>query len=106
MAFGAQDVQSADADHPLVLGVRVFLVSIENLVPLFCGALEFRAVVVKDDALGAILLEHHLASSGAQGLRNSLFYSLLAGHKFRVAAQQNIGAPSGHIGGDSDGPET
>ena len=37
-----------------------------------------------------------------EGCGDPLFQSLLFGHEFRIAAQQNVGAASGHVGGNGD----
>ena len=34
-----------------------------------------------------------------------LLHQLLAGHELRIAAQQNIGAAAGHVGGDGHHPQ-
>jgi hypothetical protein len=35
-------------------------------------------------------------------LRDSLLHHFLLGHEFGVAAEQNVGAAAGHVGGDGD----
>ena len=65
-----------------------------ELLPLVVEALETRRRHGVDRALGH-----------ADGPRLALLHQLLAGHEIRVAAQQNIGAAAGHVGGDGHHPQ-
>ena len=42
------------------------------------------------------------AGDRLQRLRNAFLQALLLGHELGIAAQQNVGAAAGHVGGDGD----
>ena len=76
VALGADDVQAAGADDFLVLGF--------------------------DDALGLVQLPLPTARRVASSGSISSSFQKLARHKFRVAAEQDVRAAPGHVGGDGD----
>ena len=102
MAFGAEDVQPAGLDHFLVLAVGVGFVAREDLVPLIGRDRVLIAGVVPNRAVGIVDVGFDLALRGADRLRDSLLHALLLGHEFGIAAEQNVGAAAGHVGGDGD----
>ncbi len=81
MAFGADDEEAAVLDDFVVFGLAL------------CAKLGV-----------AILfhLERLFVGDGFVGFAK--FGDLLAGQKFGVAAEEDVGAASGHVGGDGDGP--
>ena len=79
------------------------LVAVEDLGPLLGGNDVLVAGVVPDRALGRRPRRpSNLALRRAQRLRDSLLHALLLGHELRIAAEQNVGAAAGHVGGDRD----
>src|SRR5215470_13714615 len=102
VALGAQDVQASGADDAFVFAVGVGLVAVEDLVPLVGGHSVFVARVVPDGAVRIVAGGLDFALRGAQWLSNSLLHALLFGHEFGVAAEEDISAAAGHVGGDGD----
>ena len=102
VAFGAENVQAADRGDFVVFLVGLRLVAIEYFGPLVGGDDVLVSGVVPDRALGLVHIDLNLALGGAQRLRNSLLHALLLGHEFGIAAEQNVGAAAGHVGGDGD----
>ena len=93
MALGADDVQAAQRHDALVLGVGFLL---EALVELAVALTRVQHDLIDvfvvaggclDDLVGVVFLPH-----GA------------AGQKVRIAAQQDVRAAAGHVGGDGHGP--
>ena len=98
MALGAENVQPADGNHFIMLGVGDLLVALEKFVPLRRGDRKFLALVIEErDAF----LKARLIFFERRG--DPLLQRLLLGHEFGIAAQQNVGAAAGHVGGDGDG---
>ena len=92
VALGADDVQAAQRHDALVLGVGLLF---EALVEVAVAPARVQHHLIDvfvvaggrlDDFVGVVFLTH-----GA------------AGQKVRVAAQQNVGAAAGHVGGDGHG---
>ena len=65
MTLGAENVQTADGDHFVVLFVGLKLVAIENLGPLIGGNDILIAGVVPNRALGLVDIDLNLALRGA-----------------------------------------
>ena len=92
MALGADDVQAADGDDAVVLGVGLRFEAVVQLLVDGAGRKHLgRDVLVEAGGL----LDDHLVVA--------LLLHRAAGEVFRVAAQQNIGAAAGHVRGDGDG---
>ncbi len=85
-----------------MLFIGLNLVAIENFGPLVGGDNVLISGVVPDRALGLVNIDLNLALGSTQRLRNSLLHALLLGHEFRIAAEQNVSAAAGHVGGDGD----
>src|SRR5271170_4745383 len=85
-----------------MIAVGVGLVARKNLVPLISRHGVFIAGVVPDGAVGIVDLGFDLALCRADRLRDSLLHAFLFGHELWVAAEQNVGAAAGHVGGDGD----
>ena len=78
--------------------------ALEGLGPVRLGDFELLALVVEAQEAGR---RHGIDGSlgHADGARLALLHQLLAGHEFGVAAEQNVGAAAGHVGGDGDHAE-
>ena len=94
VALGADDMQTARLQHTLVLRVGLLL---ELAVQRLIGRTRVQNLL------------RHVLIMARGGLDDLLVKALLthraAGEEIRVAAQQNIRAASGHIGGDGHGSE-
>ena len=89
VALRADDVQAADGDHAVVLGVRLLLeIGIELLIDHARGEHLFADVLVEAGGL----VDHVVLVS--------LLLHRAAGEEFRVAAQQDVRAAPGHVRGD------
>ena len=102
MALGAEDVQAAGGDDFIVLLVGLLPVAVEDFGPLRGGNDVLVPAVIPDGAVAVVDSGLDLALGGAQGLGDSFLHALLLGHEFRVAAEQDVGAAAGHVGGDGD----
>src|SRR5258707_538278 len=102
LAFGAQDVQAADASNFVVVARGVGFIAGKNLTPLIGGHGVLVAGVIPERTIGVVHVGAHLALRGAQRLGNSLLHTFLLRHEFRIAAKKNVGTAAGHVGGDSD----
>ena len=60
------------------------------------------AGVVPDGTSRIVDTHLNLSLSSPQGLRNSLLDAFLLGFKFGIAAEQNVSAAAGHVGGNRD----
>ena len=99
VALGRQDVQAAERDDLVVLGVGLRLEVLEDaLVVRLRHAVE-RVEVEEIDVL--LVLDEALFAL-RQPLGDLLGQALLARHELGVAAEQNVGAAAGHVGGDRD----
>ena len=109
VAFGAENVQAAQGDDFVALGAALLGELIVDRLPLIERNLE---------DLAFDLEEHHvrrrsgsrLAPSGADhrggrgvGHGQAVLEAIVAGHGLGIAAEQNVGAAAGHVGGDGDG---
>ena len=105
MALGAKDVETAGGDDGVVLGLGGAVMGGGSSVPGCLGALELLAGVVEADHAGAgDGRDFALGGGDSAGLR--LADEILTGHEVRVAAEQDVGAATGHVGGDGDHAET
>src|ERR1035437_4062252 len=82
--------------------VGVSFVAGKQFVPLIGRDRVFIASIVPDRAVGIVDLSFDLALRGADRLRDSLLHAFLLGHELGVTAKQNVGATTGHVGGDGD----
>src|SRR5271163_595417 len=72
-----------------------------GLVPVFLGGLELLPLIVEaQKAAGSGRID--CAFGGADGARLSFLDQVSFGDEFGVAAEQNVGAAAGHVGGDGD----
>ena len=71
----------------------------EDLVPLV-AAHAVELVVVRE--VIEVLVGHVLGLFGGQALGQLVLQAGVLGHELGVAAQQNVGAAAGHVGGDRD----
>src|SRR5205807_8745578 len=102
VAFGTENVQAADGRDFVVLFIGLRLVAVECLSPFIGRNRVFIAVVVEDRNRAIFLRPFDLALSHAQLLRDSLLHQFLLGHEFGISAEQDVGAATGHVGGDGD----
>ena len=104
VALGAEDEEAAGLDDLLVLLLRGLGVDLEGFGPLGLGDFELLALVVEAQEAGG---GHGVdgALGHADGARAALLDQFLAGHELGVAAEQNVGAAAGHVGGDGDHAE-
>ena len=94
VALGADDVKAAQGHHLLVLLVRLRLEGVVVFLILFPGVQDI--FVLGLGVTRGLLDEIVLQPVPHEGL---------AGQKVRVAAQQDVRAAAGHVGGDGDGVE-
>ncbi len=101
VALGADHVEAAGLEDLLALGRALLLEHLEVLL-------------VAGERLGAVLLElfGHLLDGPRQGEvvdhqvgRIALLVHLVARHQLGVAAEQDVDATTGHVGGDGDRAE-
>ena len=93
------DVQASGGDDFVVLGVALALEVFEDpRVGVLRHAVEGVEMVEVDELL---VLDEALFALG-QPFGDLLGETLLASHELRVAAEQNVGAAAGHVGGDGD----
>ena len=85
-----------------MLGVGGNLVALVDFVPLRGRHLVLIAAVVEVGDLGIVRPGIDFTRCGPKLLRNSPLQAFLLGHEFGIAAQQNVGAAAGHVGGDGD----
>src|SRR5581483_7601527 len=99
VAFGAEDEQAARLDHAIMILLRAIGVPFVGLRPLGFRDLKLLALVVEAQKSGR---GHGIDSAfgSADGARLAALYQLLAGHELGIAAEQNVGAAAGHVGGD------
>ena len=104
VALGAEDEEAAGVDDLIVLGFDGIGVHLEGLSPFRLGDFELLALVVEAQEAGG---RHGIDGSlgHAEGARAALLHQLLAGHELGIAAEQNVGAAAGHVGGDGDHAE-
>ena len=104
VALGAEDVEAAGGDDGVVLLLRGGGVGGDGGIPLGLGGFELLAGVVEADHAGAgVGCDHAFGGGDGAGLR--LPDEVLAGHELGVAAEQDVGAAAGHVGGDGDHAE-
>src|SRR5258708_8219307 len=101
VAIGAVDVQTSGFDHLLVLGLGGGFVSGDSGVPGGLRGFELLAGVVEADHAGTGDGRDGSFSSG-DGAGLGLADEVLAGNELGVAAEENVGAAAGHVGGDRD----
>ena len=97
VALGAHDAQAAQAGHLVVFGVGLRLEAREDLVPLV-AAHPVELVVVRE--VVELLVADVLDFLFGQPLGHLFLQAGVLGHELRVAAQQNVGAAAGHVGGN------
>ena len=85
-----------------MLGVGDFLMAGVDLVPLRGWNLVFVATVVEVGEVRVVRLGRDFARHHLERLRQSLLDALLLGYELGIAAQQNVGAAAGHVGGNSN----
>ena len=97
--LGADDVQAAEVDDFLVLFVGQALEVREDAIPV--GALD--AVEAVDVEEVDVLVVVDVLLFALDDLLGDVFVqALLARHVLGVAAEQDVGAAAGHVGGDRD----
>ena len=97
--LGAEDVESADGDDLLVLGLRLAPEEPEDTLPV--GAR--RPVEMVDvEEVDELLVVHEPCLALGQLLGDFLAEALLPRHVFGVAAEQDVGAAAGHVRRDRD----
>jgi hypothetical protein len=102
MALGAEDVQAPEGDHFIVLRAALLHELVVDGFPLFRGNLKNLAFLLEQHhvgrraALGAVSANH--GGRRSVGNRELFVEAFLAGHRFRVSAQQDVGAAAGHVG--------
>src|ERR1019366_5879749 len=79
-----------------------YLMAGVGLVPLRRGNLIFVATVVEVGEVWIVRLGRDFAYHHLERLRQSLLDALLLGHELGIAAQQNVGAAAGHVGGNGN----
>ncbi len=101
MAFGAEDVEAAGLDDFVVIFGGAGGVDGEGLVPVLLVGLELLPLVVEAQQTGG---GHGIDGSlgGADGAGEVLLDEIALGDEFGVAAEQDVGAAAGHVGGDGD----
>src|SRR5260370_28374127 len=100
VTLSAKDVQAADRRDFIVFFVGLYFVAVEYLGPLVGRNDVLISSVIPNRALGLVNIDLNLALRGAQRSRNSLLHAFLLGHEFGIAAEQNISAAAGHVGGN------
>ena len=108
VALGAEDVQAAEGDHFIVLRVALLGELVVDRLPLIGGHLKNLAFLLEQNHRHGRL--RSLAPSappnhgGRRGIGNRQFVlqAIIARHRFGIAAQQNVRAAAGHVGGDRD----
>ncbi len=112
MAFGAQDMQSAERDDFVMFGFALLCELFEDGLPLFDGNLKNFAFVLEQNhrhgrgrriAIGTLRLRGNHGRSLRVRHGKTILQKILARHRFRITAQQNIGSAASHVGGNSDG---
>src|SRR5579871_511163 len=98
MALRTENVQAAHGCYFIVLFVGLLFVEVVGCSPFFRRNRIFVSVVVKNGRFAIFLWSFNLSLRHAELLRDSLLDHLLLGHEFRIAAKQDIGTSSGHIG--------
>ncbi len=93
--LGAHDVQAAQTHHHVVFRVRLRLEPRKQLVPLVAPH-PVELVVVRE--VIEMFVGDILRLVFRQPLRQLFLQAGVLGHKFRVAAQQDVGAAAGHVG--------
>src|SRR5216683_2102177 len=111
VALGAENVQAAEGDDFIVLGFALIGELLVNGFPLIGGNLKNFALVLKKNhghagglravTASAVGADHR--GSGGIGHGELIFQEIFAGEEFRIAAEQNVGAAAGHVGGHGDG---
>jgi hypothetical protein len=100
VTLGAENVQTAQPDDLVVFLVGLALEVFENsLISRFRYPIE-RIEVVEVDVL--LVLDETFFAFG-KTLRNLLGQALLTGHELGVAAEQNVGSTTGHVGRNRHG---
>ncbi len=104
MAFGAEDVQAAGRDDRSCSALAAASWAATAASQCCLGGFELLAGVVEADHAGAgDGLDR--AFGGGDGAGLLLADEVLAGHEVGVAAEQDVGAAAGHVGGDGDHAE-
>ena len=99
--LGAQNMQASGRDHRLVLLVGGRQMRRDCIVPRRLRGLELLAGII--EALHARPGGGcDCAFCGRHRARLRFLHQVLARHEFGVAAEQNVGAAAGHVGGDGD----
>ena len=99
MPFGAEDVQPAERDDLIVLGVALLAEVREDALPVRARHPIERVDVEEIDEL-VIVYEARLLFG--QAFRDFFGQRLLARHVLRVAAEQDVGAAARHVRRDGD----
>src|ERR1700719_926324 len=110
MALGAENVQAAEGDDFVVLGFALVRELIVDGLPLAGGNLKNFAFVLEKDhgngGLPAVAIRTVRADNrGGGGVRHGqlVLQKVFARQEFRIAAEQNVGSATGHVGGHGDG---
>ena len=98
--LGGDDVQAAGVDDLVVLAIGLALEGVEDaLVGLARHAVEAAQVVEVDE----LVVVDELGLFLRQLVGDLIGERLLPRHELGVAAEQDVGAAAGHVGGDRDG---
>src|SRR6266851_1748610 len=111
VALGAENVQAAEGDDFIVLGFALIGELLVNGFPLIGGNLKNFALILKKNhghagglravTASAVGADHR--GSGGIGHGELIFQEIFTSQKFRIAAEQNVGAAASHVGGQGDG---
>ena len=97
VALGADDVQAAERDDLVVLGVGLALEVAEDALPV--GARHAVEAVEVEEVDELLVVDEPLLALG-QPLGELVGEAALPRHELGVAAEQDVGAAAGHVGGD------
>ena len=108
VAFGAENVQAAESDHFVVLGFALLGELVVNRFPLVRRNLKnFSFVLEKHHLHGGlgigVAVSGDHGGSGGVGHGQLVFQAIIACHLLGIAAEKNVRAAAGHVGGDGDG---
>ena len=104
VALGAEDVQAAGFNDGVVLGLGGGFVGGDGGVPVLLRDFELLRLVVEADEAGG-RYGRDGAFGGGDCAGGFTLDEVLLGHEFRVAAEEDVGTTTGHVGGDGDHAE-
>ena len=95
--LGAGDVQAAERDDLVVLGIGLFFEPRIELIPTLPGhAVELAQMM----EMVELLIAEERPLVGRQKLGDLLPETSVFGHELGISAEQNVGAAAGHVGGN------